>query len=57
MDDQERRVREEIATRMIQETIMSLSKIARWIGLSEPDVQALAQQIGRGSTIIWTSAT
>lgn len=57
MEEQERAIREEIATKMIQETIMSLARIAHWVGLPLEDVQQLSRKVGRGRKITWPSAT
>ena len=45
--EEDTRVREEIAVRMLKETLIPSAQIARWTGLSRERVHALALQTKR----------
>ena len=45
--EEDTRVREEIAVRMLKETLIPSAQIARWTGLSRERVHALALQTTR----------
>lgn len=44
---EEQKIREEIAVRMLKETLIPSAQIARWTGLSRERVHALALQTKR----------